>query len=469
VPDDWPPAGLDLHVEIRGPGRRSALEDSLRQAIRTGRLAPGQRLPSTRVLAVDLGLSRGTVSAAYDQLVAEGFLVARRGAGTAVADLAPTQRAPAPTARLAQPRHDLRPGSPDVEHFPLSTWLRAARASLGRAETSAFDYGDPRGRPELRAALADYLGRTRGVQADPDQVVVTTGTTQALALLASALRRERGGRIAAEDPCFDFHRRVLAWAGAEVVPLPVDELGARTDALEHTRVAGVLVTPAHQYPTGVALHPSRRHELVAWARATGSLVVEDDYDGEFRYDRQPVGALQAMAPGQVAYLGSASKALAPAIRIGWMVLPEDWVAPVAQAKLFTDLQTDSLAQLTLAELIRSHAYDRHVRASRTRYRRRRERLLPALEPIRRRGVEPVSSVAAGVHCLVRLPDEGPEEADYLTRAAALDLALTGFGPSWHDPRGRHPKGLVVGFGRPADRRYDLAVGLLARLLSDLLD
>ena len=462
---------LDLHVEPTVAGRRAGLEDSLRRAIRSGRLAAGERLPSTRTLASDLGVSRGTVSAAYDQLVAEGFLVARQGAGTSVADLGPAAELPPPQRVPPRPRYDLRPGTPDVSHFPVSTWVRAARRALAAAHPSTFDYGDPRGRPELRRALADYLGRTRGVQADPDHVVVTNGTTQSLSLLATAVCRERRGRLAAEDPGFDFHRRVLTWTGLDVAPLPVDGRGARTDLLDAGLlgdVDAVLVTPAHQYPTGAALHPARRHALLTWARRTGGLVVEDDYDGEFRYDRQPVGSLQGMAPGHVAYLGSVSKALSPAVRLGWIVLPEEWVTPVARAKLLTDLQTDALAQVTLADLIETHAYDRHVRACRTRYRRRREQLLPALEPVRRHGVDPVSTVAAGVHCLVRLPADGPGEDDYLRRGDEVELALAGLGPAWHCPDPAHPRGLVVGFGRPTDRRYDVALRLLAQVLGELL-
>ncbi|AXG55281.1 GntR family transcriptional regulator [Streptomyces lincolnensis] len=444
---------MDLHIEAgAGEGRRAGLERALRDAVREGRLTTGTRLPATRRLAEELGVSRGTVKAAYDQLVAEGYLTAQQGSGTRVAPLpALDAEPPEASARARVPRFDLRPGSPDVGAFPAAAWLRALRRVVDAVPSAAYDYGDPRGRIELRTALSGYLGRARGVVAPPERIIVTSGYVQGLALLTRVLG---GAEIAMEDPGLPFHREVVRRGGGRVVPAPVDEKGVRVEELGAS--AAVVVTPAHQYPTGGTLHPSRRRALTDWARARGALVVEDDYDGEFRYDRQPVGALQGMAPGQVVYLGTASKTLGPALRLGWMVLPADLVDAVADAKLHSDHHTESLGQLALAELIGTHAYDRHVRASRLRYRRRRDRLVERLGARRR-----VRGIAAGLHALVEVEDE----AAVLERAAAAGLAVGRLGEHWHTPgaEGR-PQGLVVGYGTPRERAYPEALEALGKVL-----
>jgi GntR family transcriptional regulator/MocR family aminotransferase len=472
MPEDWATFGVDLHLETdAGTGRRSGLERALRDAIRSGRLAPHVRLPSTRALATDLGLSRGTVSAAFDQLVAEGFLTVRRGSGTTVSEL-PQRPSPAGQERQAAaervPRHDLRPGRPDVSQFPVAAWLRAARRALGNARSEAYGYGDPRGRVELRTALAEYLGRTRGVLAAPDQIVITSGYVQALALLARVLAAAGTAAIAMEDPGLEFHREIVRRAGPSVLPLPVDERGAHTGTL--TRIPGrsagaVVVTPAHQYPTGATLHPARRRALAEWARTTDGLIIEDDYDGEFRYDRQPVGALQGMAPGRVAYVGTASKTLGPALRLGWMVLPDHLVGPVAEEKRHLDNLTEVPGQLTLAEFITSHGYDRHIRSCRLRYRRRRDLLVARLAPESGRSLPGlrVGGIAAGLQALLSLPAEGPGERELIARAAQHGLALDGLAEHWHQP-GDHPQGIVVGFGTPSQRAYPVALEALARVL-----
>ncbi|MFE1799171.1 PLP-dependent aminotransferase family protein [Streptomyces sp. NPDC059517] len=449
----WAGVGVDLHLEPDvSDGRRAGLERALRDAVRDGRLAPGARLPATRRLAVELGISRGTAKAAYDQLVAEGYLTARQGAGTQVAPLpAVDAAAPETSARTRAPRFDLRPGSPDVGTFPAAAWLRALRRAIANAPSLAYDYGDPRGRIELRTALSGYLGRARGVIAPPERIVVTTGYVQGLALLTRVLD---GGAIAMEDPGLPFHRDVVRHNGGTVTPAEVDERGVLVRGLGDA--AAVVVTPAHQYPTGVTLHPERRRALTDWARARGGVIVEDDYDGEFRYDRQPVGALQGMAPGQVAYLGTASKTLGPALRLGWMVLPPHLVDAVADAKLHSDHHTESIGQLALAELITGHAYDRHVRACRLRYRRRRDQLLHRLGARRN-----VRGVAAGLHALVEVADE---EA-VLARAAEKGLAVGRLGEHWHTPGdGRRPQGLVVGYGTPRERVYPEALEALGQVL-----
>ncbi|WP_405096474.1 PLP-dependent aminotransferase family protein [Micromonospora sp. NBC_01412] len=457
---DWVAFGVDLHLELDpASGRRAGLERALREAIRAGRLAPYTRLPSTRSLALELDLARGTVSAAYDQLIAEGYLSARTGSGTVVADLAECRaHAVQPTTEVSAPRYDLRPGSPDVSTFPTAAWLRATRRALAVAPVAAYDYGDPRGRVELRTALADYLGRARGVRAIPDQIVITSGYVQALALLAGVLD---GAVLAMEDPGLSFHRDVVRHARAGVVALPVDERGARTDLLStsgFTAARAVVVTPAHQYPTGVTLHPHRRHAATEWARSGDGLIIEDDYDGEFRYDRQPVGALQGMAPDHVAYVGTAAKTLGPALRLAWMVLPERLVEPVIHAKRHTDLHTEVIGQLALADLIASHAYDRHIRACRLRYRHRRDLLVSRLG--RRFALH---GIAAGLHAMVSLPATGPGEQQILARAAARGLALGDLGRHWHTP-GDHPPGLIIGYSTPNEGSYPAALETLARVL-----
>jgi GntR family transcriptional regulator/MocR family aminotransferase len=464
---DWSTSGVDLHLDLDSrSGRRVALERALRDAIRSGRLAPRARLPSTRVLATELHVARGTVKAAYDQLVAEGYLSARTGSGTVVAGRAqPSPPRSRPADAAPGPRYDLRPGTPDVTTFPTHAWIRATRRALSAAPSSAYGYGDPRGRIELRSALAGYLGRTRGVLASPEQIVITSGYVQALALLAGTVAGASNPQIAMEDPGLDFHRDIVRHAGAEVVALPVDDRGARTELLaspEFGAVRAVVVTPAHQYPLGMTLHPDRRHTLTAWAAARGGLVMEDDYDGEFRYDRQPVGALQGMAPEQVAYVGTASKTLGPALRLAWMVLPERLLEPVVRARRHTDLHTEVIGQLALADLITTHAYDRHIRACRLRYRRRRDLLIRRLRPGSGRRFT-VEGIAAGLHALIRLPDEGPSETEILAAAAARGLALGDLASHWHTA-GDHPKGIIAGFGTPTEASYPAALDTLARVL-----
>ncbi|MFD7660780.1 PLP-dependent aminotransferase family protein [Actinosynnema sp. NPDC059797] len=446
----WANPGVDLHLDLDpSTGRRAGLERALREAIRTGRLAPGARLPATRRLAAELGLARNTVAAAYDQLVAEGYLTARRGAGTLVAPLPAAPPGAGAAAEPAHPRHDLTPGNPDTTAFPTAAWLRATRRALAAAPARALGYGDPRGRPELRTALAEHLGRTRGVQAAPERIVITTGYVQSLSLLATALT----GPVAMEDPGLAFHREVVRRAGRPVVPLPVDHLGATTPP---DGAAAAVVTPAHQFPTGVPLHPTRRHALTTWARDTGALLVEDDYDGEFRYDRQPLGAVQGTAPDHVAYAGSASKTLGPGVRLGWLVLPPRWVDPVVDAKLHADHHTEVIGQLALADLITGHAYDRHVRGARLRYRRRRDLL------VRRLTGHTAHGVSAGLHLLVEVPDEDA----VLTLAAERGIALTGLRECRHTPDPAAARGVIVGYGTPAEHAYRAAVDALVAVLRD---
>jgi GntR family transcriptional regulator / MocR family aminotransferase len=394
-------SGPELLIELRrerGRPLRAQLEDGLRDAVRSGRLMAGAPLPSSRALARDLGVSRRMVVEAFAQLSAEGYLVTRQGAGTFVAETAAAAPAPIPAPQPRPPRYDFFPGAPDLSAFPRAAWARAVRDVLRETPDHELSYGDPRGAPALRTALAGYLVRARGVVAQPERMVITSGAAQALSLLAGVLVARATPRIAVEDPSLPAHIEVLARRGADVVPVPVDEEGLRVDALERAGAAAVVVTAAHQMPLGVALSVDRRAALLAW----GGLVVEDDYDAEFRYDRPPLAALQGLAPEQVAYLGSASKTLAPGLRLGWLVLPADLVGEVAQEKLLADMGGDVIGQLALARLIETGAYDRHVRVLRRRHRARRDAMVAAVE--RHLPGAQVQGIAAGLHVNVLLAE-----------------------------------------------------------------
>ncbi|MDF9814308.1 PLP-dependent aminotransferase family protein [Streptomyces sp. SPB162] len=454
--------GRDLHLEPAGPGgRRASLMRALREAIRSGRLAPGTRLPPYRTLSADLGIARNTVAEAYAELVAEGWLTARQGSGTRVAPrTAPARARPssvAPSPHAPRPAYNLLQGQPDAGSFPRAAWLTSARRALTAAPTEAFGPGDPHGRPELREALAEYLARARGVRADPAAIVVCSGFAHALRLLVRVLR----GPMAVEAYGLAFHRGILAAARMRTVPLTVDAEGARTGELATSGARAVLLTPAHQFPTGGPLGPLRRAAVVDWARTTGGIVLEDDYDGEFRYDRQPVGAVQGLDPERVVYLGSVSKSLSPAVRLGWMVLPGALVEDVVAAKGEREATASALDQLALADLLASGSYDRHVRRMRQRYRHRRDQLVSALAE--RAPHIGVSGVAAGLHAVLELPP-GTEDA---TVRAALDhgLVLDGLAGYRHPDSTMAPQdGLVVGYGTPSEHTFSGALEALCRAL-----
>ncbi|MFI5974453.1 PLP-dependent aminotransferase family protein [Streptomyces sp. NPDC051452] len=459
--------GADLHLELSGPGgRRAALIRALREAVRSGRLAPGTRLPPYRSLAADLGVARNTVADAYAELVAEGWLTARQGSGTRVAERAePLRRAARTPVRVPPPhergpRHDLRQGAPDASAFPRAAWAASYRRALRAAPSEAFGPGDPAGRRELREALTEYLARARGVRTQPERIVVCSGFAHALRLLfgqgAGGVLR---GPLGVEAYGLDFHRELLAAAGVRTVPLPLDEHGARVAGLGRERA--VLLTPAHQFPTGGPLHPERRTAVIDWARSRDAVVLEDDYDGEFRYDRRPVGALQGLDPERVIHIGSVSKSLSPALRLGWMVLPERYVDPVLAAKGEREAWASVPDQLALADFVVSGSYDRHVRRMRQRYRRRRDRLVAVLAA-RAPHVE-VTGIAAGLHAVLRLPPGTERSA--VKAAAWQGIALDGLAAF------RHPRspmtageGLVVGYAATAEHAYAAALDALCRAL-----
>jgi len=464
MPETWAISGVDLHVEVGSARVRRTLEDALREAIRTGRLPQGLRLPSSRQLAADLGFARNTVADAYGQLVAEGWLVARQGSGTRVARRVgprdPRGHEHVPASRPS--RYDLRPGSPDVSSFPTAAWTGAMRRTLAVAPVEVFGYGDPRGRPELREALAGYLARARGVRGDADRIVICSGFGQGLALLCSVLEERGASTVAVEAHGLPSVRQIIRRAGLGVSPIAVDERGAMVEAL--TDQAAVVLTPAHQFPLGPSLAPDRRSAVVDWAAESGGLVVEDDYDGEFRYDRHPVGAMQALGPDHVVYVGTASKTLAPGLRLAWLVLPRALVEPVLAAKAYADY-TGVLEQLTLAAFITSGGYDRHVRARRLAYRRRRAELVRALASGAPSGA--VTGMAAGLHALVTLPG-GVTEADVVGRAAGHGLMvgrLADYAAADAGGEG-HPSALVVGYATPPEHAF---TGAVARLVAALIE
>ncbi|MET9578063.1 PLP-dependent aminotransferase family protein [Streptomyces sp. DT199] len=465
--DSWVNAaeriGSDLHLELTGPGgRRAALIRALREAVRSGRLAAGTRLPPYRSLAADLGVARNTVADAYAELVAEGWLTARQGSGTRVAEraepLRPAARVPKKAPPRARgPRHDLMQGTPDVSAFPRTAWLASYRRALQQAPNEVFGPGDPAGRRELREALTEYLARARGVRTAPERIVICSGFAHALRLLfgGGVLR----GPLAVEAYGLGFHREVLAAAGVRTVPLPLDEHGARVDRLGRERA--VLLTPAHQFPTGGPLHPARRAALIDWAGTRDGLVLEDDYDGEFRYDRKPVGAVQGLDPERVIHIGSVSKSLSPAVRLGWMVLPERYVDAVLAAKGEREAWASVLDQLSLADFLVSGSYDRHVRRMRQRYRSRRDRLVAALA-VHAPHIE-VTGVAAGLHAVLRLPPG--TEASAVKAAAWQGIALDGLAAFRH-PETDMPAddGLVVGYATPSEHAYGPALEALCGAL-----
>ncbi|GAA1550233.1 PLP-dependent aminotransferase family protein [Kribbella sancticallisti] len=452
-------SGADLHLDLGGTRGRNDLVRALHESIRTGRLTPDTRLPSSRSLAKDLGIARNTVADAYGQLVAEGWLTARQGSGTVVAKRPPQSSSTVSPTKLPAARefrYDLTPGSPDVSTFPRSEWLAAARKALPAAPNEAFGYGDPRGRIELRETLADYLARARGVRADPERILICSGYVQALNLLSEVIQKQGGKTMSVEAFGYSLHWDVIRSRGLEPVPVAVDEYGVRSDLLSGE---AVLLTPAHQMPLGVPLAPDRRTAAVEWAREAGAVLIEDDYDGEFRYDRQIVGALQALDPELVAYTGTASKSLAPGLRLAWMVLPQRLMEPVLAAKRTADLQTATLDQLILAEYIASGHYDRHVRRMRLRYRRRRDHLVELLA-VRAPGVK-VAGISAGLHVLLDVPGNAKEMVD---RASRQGLNLTSLDKYRFasDPSAR--QALVVGYGTPPDHAYNGALDLLCQIL-----
>jgi GntR family transcriptional regulator/MocR family aminotransferase len=450
--------GLDLHVDLSGTRVRAQLEKGLREAIRSGRLRPQTRLPSSRTLAADLGIARNTVAEVYSQLAAEGWLDARTGSGTVVASrsVLPGDRA-AEEPQTPRPRYDLRSGEPDLASFPRQEWLAAARRALTAAPDHLLGYGDPRGLAELRTALAGYLARARGVHADPGRIVICAGFAHGLGVVSRALRDAGCGTMAVEEYGHQLHKNIVTGQGLSLRLLPVDGSGAVVSGpgSENADVEAMLLTPAHQFPLGVALSPARRRALAA----RDGVVIEDDYDGEFRYDRQPVGALQALAPDRVIYAGTASKSLAPGMKLAWLVVPQPLLDPVLAAMSGAP---SALDQLTLAAFIASGDYDRHIRRARVNYRRRRDKLVAAMTELGLR----VYGIAAGLHANLEF-DHNELEYFATSHASRHGVAVSGLSEFTAAGAAGRRAGLIIGYGRPPDHAYTAALARLTAVLSDL--
>jgi GntR family transcriptional regulator/MocR family aminotransferase len=439
------------------------IERSIREGVRSGRLVAESQLPSTRSLATELGISRGVVSEAYSQLAAEGYLLARQGAPVRVAATvrAAAQRTPSPSLRPSF-THRLDPGLPDLAGFPRDRWLRSLRAAWQQAPIDAVDYPDPRGVPVLRETLASYLGRVRGAAADPEQLLVCTGFSQGLSLIARWLASRGVSSVALEDPGWHSHRLILEQAGLAVEPIPVDAEGLRVDLLEDSEAAAVIVTPAHQFPTGAVLSSTRRAALVEWAERGERLIVEDDFDAELRYDRGGVGALQGLAPERVAYIGSASKRLVPGMRLGWMLTPS-WLGwPLISVKAIEDRGSEAVGQLALHDFIARGELDRHLRRMRLRYQRRREALMESLD--RHLPQARVEEGAAGLYELATLP-EGIDEAALISAAASRGVGIEGLALHRFRPGGA--PGLVLGFAGMPEPAIEQSLRLLAEALTEV--
>ncbi|MER6715078.1 PLP-dependent aminotransferase family protein [Streptomyces sp. NPDC000877] len=445
--------------------RGRALQAALREAVRSGRLAPGTRLPSSRDLAADLGVSRGLVTEAYEQLTAEGYLRSGRGAGTWVgaAVRAARPRAQDLAPRAPGARADFVPGTPDLSLFPRSAWAAAQRAVLADVPHQDLGYPDPRGLPGLRTTLAGLLARRRGVVADPERIVIVSGVAQATTLLGFALHARGVRAVGVEDPGSPQHDALYAAAGVTAVPLPLDGEGIAIRPLRESGVRAVVTTPAHQFPTGIAYSARRRAELLDWARSVDGIVLEDDYDGDFRYDRAPVGALQGLDPDHVAYTGSVSKSLAPGLRLGWLLVPESWAAEIVERKRTMDLGHPALDQALFARFLERGDYDRQLRRCQRAYRERRDALVAALEE-HFPGAE-VSGIAAGLHVIATLPERyGPEER-FLARVTAAGVVVRPLSSCTHtrpeDPAGAKKVRLVLGYAHVPPARIAEGVRLMA--------
>jgi GntR family transcriptional regulator/MocR family aminotransferase len=446
------------------------LEQGIREAVRSGRLSAGTVLPSTRALAVQLAISRGIVVEAYEQLGAEGYLATTPGGVTRVAIMSrppPARTRPAPATVFDV---DFRPGRPDLDLFPRETWLRSVRRALDTAPSQRLGYLDGRGMPELRGALADYLNRVRGTAADAESIVVCSGFAQGLKLVAQVLRDRGARRIAIEDPTQPESREDLRSIGLEVVHIPVDALGMRVEELDGARVQAAVLTAAHQYPTGGVLPPARRAALMAWAERRDGLVIEDDYDAEFRYDREPIGAMQGLSPDRVVYAGSASKILAPGLRLGWIVVPAELADRVAAAKKAADLGSPAIDQLAFADFLAHGELDRHLRRLRPIYRARRDvllaalgRYLPELRPV---------GASAGLHLLAWLPPD-LDEIEIIEAAGRSGIRLQGVGRrragAFAAAGEEWPGGLIFGYGTLGEQALEPAVERLAAVIEHVRD
>ncbi len=452
-------------------GRTGWLTDRLREAIAEATLRPGTRLPATRELAAELGFSRGTVVESYRRLTEEGLLETNRGAGTVVASR-PGPPPAAPSSRIDERGRrravdetrsavvDISKGAPDLSAFPRAAWLRAEREVLATASSDDLGYADPQGVPALRQALAAWLARSRGMTVGAERIIVTSGVTGAISLLCQVLRDRGLTECALEDPGADGNRRILDYWLDRLHPIRVDGEGIDVDALARSGARAVLVTPAHQFPTGVVLSPRRRRELIAWAEESDGLIVEDDYDSEYRYDRSPVRALHPAAAERIVHVSSLSKVIAPALRLGWMVAPTHLHEDLVRRRWATDLGSPVLPQLVLANLISSGALERQLRSLRRRHRERRDAAVAAIEE-HLPGC-PIEGIAAGLHLVVTLP-EGIDDAAVAAHARQEGIAVQAMS-GLRVAAG--PPGLIIGYGPHSPAGLGESLRTLGRLIAE---
>jgi GntR family transcriptional regulator/MocR family aminotransferase len=452
---------LLLEVELRPRQMRHAVRDALRVAIQDGRLAAKTVLPSSRSLAAELGVSRGVVTDAYEQLASEGYLEVIERRAPVVAAVVGSAPAPAEAVPAKGVFYDMNAVTPDVRLFPRRAWARAIERVLRSASEAALDYSDHRGRIELRVALSHYLARVRGVRVDPGRIVITQGFTQALDLLCRVLAGRGAKTIAMETPSHPGLWATARSPGLTLVGCAVDSDGLRTDELVDLDANAVVTAPAHQFPTGAVLAPKRRAELLDWASSDDRLVIEDDYDAEFRYDRPAVGAVQGLSPGSVAHVGSASKTLAPGVRLGWISAPPDLVDELRARKSAADSGSPAIDQLAFAHLLSSGDYERHVVRARRAYRRRRDLLVGAVRATLR-DVE-IRGAAAGMQLLLILPDETDDVA-VADRARARGVAVSALSPLHLTPRPE--RGLLLGYGRLLEPSIGNAVAALSAAIAE---
>ncbi|MBL7261246.1 PLP-dependent aminotransferase family protein [Paractinoplanes lichenicola] len=432
-----------LELPARGP-RHVALASALRSAIRSGRVPAGAALPPSRLLAPALGCSRWVVTQAYAQLATEGYVEGRTGSATRVR----YQGSQPPTVPMTPDKKplDLAPGLPDLRFFPRRQWADALSAA---AATADLGYPPPDGLPELRTVLAEYLNRSRGAAADPSSVVICNGIRDAVGRLCRGLFAAGHRAIAVEDPGWGALRAVAADAGLRPWPVPVDSDGLRVAELP-SPVRAVLLSPAHQFPTGAVLSPARRAALIDWARSVDGVIVEDEYDSEFRYDRKPVGCLQGLDPSRVVLVGSAHKTLAPAVGVGWAVAPPQW-----RTALATGAPASPIDQAAFAGFVAAGRYDRHLHRARQRYRARRDLLIASL----RESLPGCTTqgVAAGLHVVCSWP--GLDEGALAAAARSAGVAVMTLADYRVAPG---PPGLVLGYGNIGDAAVPRAVSVLAR-------
>jgi GntR family transcriptional regulator/MocR family aminotransferase len=397
---------------------------------------------------------------AYEQLIAEGYLAARARSRTVVAAGASIVSEQHQNTAPPQPKFDFRPGLPDLSYFPRQAWGRALRRALHDIHPSQLSYSEPQGVITLRQGLCDYLGRVRGVLTRPSQIVICNGFAQSLALISHAFQKRGVRRIAVEDPCQPDLRGIVSDAGLIPVSVPVDERGIRIDILERLKVQAVVITPAHQFPTGSVLDPERRQRLIDWSVRSSAFIVEDDYDAEYRYDRAPVGALQGLAPERVIYSGSLSKILAPALRIGWIIVPAEMYAAIEDRKKYADLMSPILEQLTFADFLREGELDRHLRRMRSIYRRRRDALIAALA--RYFPDWHTTGAAAGLHLVANLPD-GVSEQEVARLSSARSVRV--YPMRGYCFKASAAPALVFGYGSLSERQLGRGISQLAAALS----